>query len=92
MNHMKLGHTVALAFMGWYLMMPPVNDLVAPLNQWFIIDSFDQASECRLDRKSFYEDGLSRTRNPKNKSDFDLGKEYLRCTCIETDDPRLKGN
>jgi hypothetical protein len=86
---MNLHHAAALALVGWYLMVPPAKNLSAPLREWKIIDSFDRADECRLDRKAFYEDGLNRTKNPKDESDFDLGKTFIACVCVETDDPRL---
>jgi hypothetical protein len=47
---MKPSHTFALAWVGWYLMMPPtsppnsyvIND-AAPLSKRFLMESFDSA-------------------------------------------------
>jgi hypothetical protein len=52
LEHMNPRNTAALALVGWYLMMPPRNEItlnaLAPLSRWAIADSFDSASECRL--------------------------------------------
>lgn len=54
---MKPRHAVALALVGWYLMMPPQTrtwwigdeyyDDSAPLNRWTIERSFDKAEACQ---------------------------------------------
>ena len=48
---MKPRHAAVLAIVGWYLMVPPMNEItlnaLAPLSRWAIADSFDSASECR---------------------------------------------
>jgi hypothetical protein len=52
---MKLLHAVALASVGWYLMVPQspdVNAFKAPVSQWNEIGSFDSAVACEKDRKS----------------------------------------
>ncbi len=91
---MKLRHAAALALVGWYLMVPPLNadgtpNAHAPLSQWSMDGSYDTAKEC-TDR--FHSDmnvaaGLKR----------DLGGMNARLSvndeqCIATDDPRLKGS
>jgi hypothetical protein len=69
-----LRHAVALALVGWYLMMPPlrppqsirwsegkfqVDTLTpAPLSQWTIVDSFDSARECRESHLKLLNDRL----------------------------------
>jgi hypothetical protein len=53
----KFRHAVALALVGWYLMLPPLtrgwfsatttrNDS-APLNQWRTLHAFDKSWECQ---------------------------------------------
>lgn len=52
---MKIPHSVALALVGWYLMVPPdSNDKAAAIatanydySQWETIDSFDSAADCQ---------------------------------------------
>jgi hypothetical protein len=50
---MTLRHAAALALVGWYLMMPPINPstdnerLDAPVSEWVIDSSYDSAQECQ---------------------------------------------
>jgi hypothetical protein len=80
---MKLRHaTLALALLGWYLMVPPQTrtwwvgpqryDDVAPLSSWTIEGSFDNAQLCQATRQQ--------------AGDATMGHG----TCVATDDPRLK--
>jgi hypothetical protein len=46
-------HVATLAFVGWYLMMPPDSsriphsvDMTAPLSRWSIVTSFDTSEKC----------------------------------------------
>ena len=43
---------MALAAVGWYLMMPPWGKLNAPLSEWVVYQSFDSAEVCTVARKS----------------------------------------
>jgi hypothetical protein len=78
---LKPGHTaVALALLGWYLMMPPQtkvwwigpqrSDNAAPLNRWTNQQSFDRAEKCETARLST--------------------QVQSGAVCVSTDDPRLK--
>ena len=78
---MKLRHTaVALALLGWYLMMPPQtrfwwiggqrSDTAAPLNRWTNQQSFDRAEKCETARLAT--------------------QVQAGAVCVATDDPRLK--
>ena len=52
---MKVAHTMAVALIGWYLIMPPTPwpsvpaDLfrIPPLSKWRQMHSFDRAEECQ---------------------------------------------
>ena len=49
---MNLRHAAALALVGWYLMIPPLNsegkvDTHAPMSRWNQFMSFDAASACQ---------------------------------------------
>jgi hypothetical protein len=53
MGQVKRRHAAALAFVGWYLMMPPDSikiphsvDSAAPLSRWSIVTSFDTSASC----------------------------------------------
>jgi hypothetical protein len=84
---MKLRNVVALALVGWNLMLPfygikgvPIStDSNTPLTQWSIWKSFDSASECEAARDEI------RKREKKESQNFKIN---LRC--VSSDDPRLK--
>jgi hypothetical protein len=85
---MNFRHAAALAFVGWYLMVPlRENNNSAklradvPLADWVYVDSFDTAKECR-------NEGLKEEeRYAKDPREAD---EYGNWECIASDDPRLK--
>ena len=51
-RNMNPRHGAALALVGWYLMMPPVNPTTnieitdAPISKWIIDSSHDSAKDC----------------------------------------------
>jgi hypothetical protein len=84
---MNFRHAAALAFIGWYLMVPlRESDNSAklranvPLSEWEYVDSFDTAKECR-------EAGLKEEQ--RYAKDPLEANEYGTWECIATDDPRL---
>jgi hypothetical protein len=100
-------HLVLLSLLGWYLMLPtaaqqpnglPWPDGKAPISQWTIAESFDQAKACegQLDkhRKSF-QCTYSKISHQFADSEF-WSRFYIaatgEATCVATDDPRLKGD
>ena len=102
---MKVCHATALALAGWYLMMPPANQLGAPLSKWKILESFDSASQCRdwlmdfqqratRDQKQIA--GKVAGRMPTNAEALNLAiadswKAGMdEAQCVATDDPHLK--
>ena len=53
MSNLKRRHFAALAFVGWYLVMPPNSikiphgvDSEVPLSRWIIVTSFDTEDNC----------------------------------------------
>jgi len=83
----KFHHTIAVALLGWYLMVPPLRshgstavDVAAPLAEWHIFKSFDSATECESFREKIRKGGK--------------GTEYynaiLTSACVASNDPRLK--
>lgn len=60
-DSMNIRHVAALALVGWYLMMPPINtrhapdnlvDMYASLREWDILESIDQADDCEQVRQA----------------------------------------
>jgi len=71
-GHLKSCHFVALAFVGWYLMMPPDSakvphsvDSEAPLSHWITVATFDTSENC--------EKALAQLQN-KNQDPIELDK------------------
>jgi hypothetical protein len=88
---MTIRHAAALALAGWYLMIPPAHAYSnAPLNRWEIVNSFDTAAGCQMNRSEFIQDGTRRMKANQSASDRDWGMRYEAALCISTDDPRLK--
>jgi hypothetical protein len=99
---MKLHGAAAVALLGWYLMVPPMqggySPKRAPLSHWGLFESFDTARECR----NFQDDALKSTKDslppdePKGQlSNNAIAKDLMRYAgmfgkCIASDDPRLK--
>jgi len=78
-------HAAALALVGWYLMVPIMNQYGkiqdAPLAEWAHVDSFDTATECR--------DAAHQLIALQGKDKPPVAA-VLGFQCIESDDPRLK--
>lgn len=103
---MKPHYAAALALVGWYLILPPMNptsanlrrsmdgawwtDIRAKLKDWQIVESFDEAADCEIARYKTIEDSGKHRRR--------LGSGYQRAfriaesqaQCIASDDPQLK--
>jgi hypothetical protein len=99
---MNLRHAAALALIGWYLMIPPINPadigsstvkIDSPLAQWKTYKSFDSAAECEAAKPEMINaiaSGLSEFQK-KDKTN----PEYVgawNAKCVASDDPRLKSN
>jgi hypothetical protein len=80
---MKSHHAAALALVGWYLMVPAPDHIMAPVERWAHVDSFDTASECR-------EAALNYQQRESSSTDPATKKAARIWECIATDDPRLK--
>jgi hypothetical protein len=94
---MNLRHAAALALVGWYLMVPPMDVTThkmnpdAPLHEWNTFDSYDHAAQCRSGRAeilAWWTDHKSSDERARTAT-----LEALKYSqCIATEDPRLKGN
>jgi lipocalin len=95
----------ALAFVGWYLMMPPDSakiphevDADVPLSHWITVASFDTQDSCEkalADIQTKEEDPIVLDKTGKlkrlQKNDPALGKaRAVNAGCVESDDFRLK--
>jgi hypothetical protein len=90
---MKLRHAAALALVGWYLMVPPIENgqlnLHAPVSRWEIESSYDRADDCQRIIARF----VQMYPHLKDEgSGFTKAKAWpmVNAKCIATDDPRLK--
>jgi hypothetical protein len=89
---MNLRHAVALALVGWYLMVPPPFDIDIkagiynhkPLGEWTRKATFDTEFECKRE--------IAKGCGTINQNGEDIGRVGPLCysQCIATDDPRLK--
>ncbi len=87
---MRSYHAVALALVGWYLMVPPMGrdyprgNVDAPLTQWLKRPTtYRDKDECEhvLDRQR----RLTNSKNKQTAVNF-----YKQAQCVSADDPRLK--
>jgi len=64
-QEMKPRHAAALALVGWYLMIPPLQsanrddpsgprDLHAPISQWDQVSAYDSAAKCQRDIGKYF--------------------------------------
>jgi hypothetical protein len=94
-------HVVALALVGWYLMMPPVIpdthrvNRDAPLSQWKIAHKFPQNAGCENAKQRAREAGLAaqalgHENLPRRGGNPDLTCVRCAAQCVEDNDPRLK--
>jgi hypothetical protein len=85
----KLRHAATIALLGgWYLLVPNMNNLDAPLSSRLLFASYDTAKECedaKLRLGKMIKAGTSKT-NGTSKMTAD---QLAASDCIATDDPRL---
>jgi hypothetical protein len=99
-------HFAALAFIGWYLMMPPDSskiphdvDLDIPLARWITVASYDTEESCEkalTGIQNSEQDPLTLDKTGKlkrfQKNDAALAKaRAINAACVASDDFRLKG-
>ena len=92
---MNLRHAAALAFVGWYLLLPPPGkdpkttiDTSWPLRYWFKSQTFKSKAECEKTKIGLI--NLPRDLSkPEDRGDLEGEKAGL---CVSDEDPRLKQN
>src|SRR5258708_26097425 len=103
---MKTRHTITLAIVVWYLMIPPIGadnkvDVHAPLSQWRRGVGFESEKDCDDSLKDAiqnpmtpdeYQAAAKQTRKAKLKplSMSEMTKRTQESQCVAEDDPRLK--
>ena len=89
---MNLRHAAALALVGWYLMMPPLDqdtrdwNTAAPFSEWTTIKSFHSKKDCRVDTHEALE--AYRIQHFRDATPTPEYEGILRC--VANNDPRLK--
>jgi len=99
----KKYHALAVALVGWYLMVPPIAggseksfvDFDAPLSTWFLSQSFDTAKECARARNKKYVEASSEERKIplselRTSPRLPILIDDMFNSCIASNDPRLK--
>jgi hypothetical protein len=91
---MKPRHTAALAFLGWFLMLPPTHGGYShfytdeALRKWCRGDYSDTLAECKqLQQRRIREFKAAGQKEPIRLKDADY---YALGQCVAEDDPRLK--
>ena len=85
-------HAVALALVGWYLLVPPSRQTDIPLGRWKVVDSFESKSLCDLVKTDDLETWLLSTQGILTPTAVELNEWVKVSRCISADDPRLKAN
>jgi len=100
---MTTRHAAALTLLGWYLMLPPIEqrssemsyvNTEAPLGKWTINTAFDRADACEnaklkgLRERWADKDRPVEANMPKNFNQS-LLNAFALSQCVATDDPRL---
>ena len=100
---MKPRHAAALALVGWYLMLPPINswpgtpwiDRNAPLSKWTMQAAFNSAHDCETARGKHETDfafAVNSEMAKRHETDPNPSSQIDDgALCIASDDPRLKG-
>ena len=91
---MKLRHAAALASVGWYLMVPPVQKPTSRLSQWKTLKVFVTEALCEAERKAMIEEADSDETGESSVIAFETprGKQEFIAragSCVAASDPRL---
>jgi hypothetical protein len=92
---MTIYHAAALALIGWYLLLPPVDtennprtDL--PISEYRQVQSYDTARDCEAAKDKFLKEYRTNAEKPGGR-EFWLGMDasVVEGLCVSSDDPRL---
>jgi hypothetical protein len=92
-------HAVALALVGWYMLVPPIQgydlsnlEVNAPLSQWEKTHNDDGTAQTFATEAACEEEKAAKIRVFHELSkDPAIQNVYGTFRCISADDPRLKG-
>ena len=92
---MRPRHAAALALVGWYLMVPPINLMGVhpsePLSKWTVYQDYDSLRTCLAAENELHRRGEqdSSVTPPLQFPSKEL-QQFAAAFCIASDDPRLK--
>jgi hypothetical protein len=97
---MKLRETVALALVGWSLMLPPSShtlrmDMTQDLSKWNVHSTHATAAQCEQEKQRL-QDRVTEPATDVPKSTLRrpgrdlLAARYRHARCVSSDDPALK--
>jgi hypothetical protein len=97
---MNIRHVIALALVGWYLMVPPTVpntnevDKTAPVKQWTIRRSFPHSQGCEMARDKVRQAALQNLSERdstarRGRRDPEAFCPLCVAQCVSQDDPRL---
>ena len=103
---MKLRYAAALALVGWYFMLPPLQfvgpgndpyslaivDDAAPLSRWLPMMTFKTLQECDSFSTRLARNMRKSVKTEQDKKDVEtlIGIWLGKYQCVGSDDPRLK--
>ncbi|HKN11869.1 MAG TPA: hypothetical protein VJX68_01620 [Candidatus Binatus sp.] len=94
---MNIRHAGALALVGWYLLVPPINhntksiDSKAPITAWTVLNKFGTDKECKKgmsDHDALIEEVSESGYAREGKLQTEL---LSKAQCIDENDHRFKG-
>lgn len=99
-ENMKLGETVALALVGWSLMLPPSShtlrmDMTTDLSKWNVHSTHATAAECEQEKQRLQDSVAEAATNAPKSTLRRPGRDlmvarYRHARCVSSDDPALK--
>jgi len=93
---MNLRHAAALALVGWYLMVPPLDsanmtqvNAGALLSEWHSMKSYSSKKDCEKERDEKRAAGARGLHSPSQTKRV-MATALSSAQCVASDDPRLK--
>ncbi|MGO9454922.1 MAG: hypothetical protein ACLQDV_28315 [Candidatus Binataceae bacterium] len=83
---MKLRHAATLALVGWYLVVPPLNNgypnMRARFSQWETVRSFYTVDDCEISKSELQTAALERrASDQKNPAQADIDRRLFDAIC-----------
>lgn len=95
---MTIRHAAALALVGWYLMLPPIDPRMteqqaidARLSEWKIDSVYDAADDCNAaEHGAVMKGDRDLPKQKRGSLSWAVAIAMTQAQCVATDDPRLK--